>query len=145
MPNTATRLTPLVESRPTEEQLAASAVLLGGNRPCSREPPKRVSMETQVLRGLAGVKPLVSPIDTVVLKASNHCRRHAVDETVDQQIDHRAVVAGRDNPAGSTSQRGLRASLLPRLHHVRPSADLFQPGAAEEVARAAASRTLTSS
>jgi hypothetical protein len=110
MANTATGLPPLVKSRATEEQPATSAVLLSGNRPRSREPPKRVPMETQVLRRLSRVKPLVSPIGGAVLKASNYRRRHTLDETVDQQVDHRAVdIAGATEPARrrrSVSQHG---------------------------------------
>jgi hypothetical protein len=91
MPDAATGLTPLIERGATKEQLAAPTVLLGGNRPRSREPPKRVPVETQVLRRPAGVKPLVSAIGAVVLEARNDCRRHTVDEAVDQQVDYRAV------------------------------------------------------
>jgi len=105
MTKAATGLAPFVESRATEEQLAASAVLLGGDRPRSREPPKRVPMQTQVLRRVSRVKPLVSPIDVVVLEASNDCRRHSINETVDQHVDHQAVVVARvTQPASSLSE-----------------------------------------
>ena len=83
MANAATGLAPLVESRATEEQLAASAVLLGGS-PRSREPPERVPMKTQVLRRLRGVEPLVSLIGTAVLEARDDCCRHTIDEMVDE-------------------------------------------------------------
>ena len=84
MANAATGLAPLVESRATEEQLAASAVLLGRDHPRSREPPERVPMKTQVLRRLRGVEPLVSLIGTAVLEARDDCCRHTIDEMVDE-------------------------------------------------------------
>ncbi len=100
MPHTATRLTPLIESRATEEELAATAVLLGGNRPRSREPPKRVAMHAQVVSRLTGIEPLVCPIGAVVLEASNDRRRQTIDKTVDQQVDDGAVVTdGVTQPA----------------------------------------------
>ena len=105
MTNTATGLAPLVESRSTEEQLATPAGLLGGNRPRCREPPERIPMETQVLRRLSGVKPLVSLIGAGVLEARSDCRRHTIDETVDQQVDRRvAVIAWVTQPTSSISE-----------------------------------------
>jgi len=112
MANTATGLTPVVESRAPEEQLAASAVLLRGDRPRSRKPPERVPMEPEVLRRLSRVKPLVSLIPTAVLEARNDCCRHTLDETIYEQIDHGAVVNARvSHPARtcrSASEHGRR-------------------------------------
>src|ERR1700748_1985825 len=82
MPHAATGLRH--SSSAERRKLAAPAVLLGGNRPRSREPPERVPMETWVLRRLRGVKPLVSLLGTAVLEARDDCCRHTIDEMVDE-------------------------------------------------------------
>jgi hypothetical protein len=87
-------------------------------------------METQVLRRLGGIEPLVSLIGTAVLEARNDCSCHTIDETVDEQVDHGAVVTARvTRPArtcrSASEHRCRRTGSLPGL---RPKcSNLEQP------------------
>jgi hypothetical protein len=57
---TGGRTPPGIEIRPAEEQLAASARLLGGDRPLGREPSDAVATDAEVFSCAPGVEPLVS-------------------------------------------------------------------------------------
>jgi hypothetical protein len=52
-------------------------------------------VETQVLRRLSGVEPLVSLIGTAVLEARNNCCRHTIGETVYEHVDRGGIVTAQ--------------------------------------------------
>jgi hypothetical protein len=60
MPTRATGPPPGIQCRSPEEKLAATTVLLSGDRACRCKSPQCVAMHAQILRRLARVEPVIA-------------------------------------------------------------------------------------
>jgi len=102
MPRPPARPAPRIQLGAAEVKLAAWSLLLGGNRPFGGQLPKGVPMNTQVVRGVPRVEPLV--VCTGVRgggrigrgrKTFNHTLSELVDQSVEERVPRRGVAALR--------------------------------------------------
>jgi hypothetical protein len=107
MPRPSAASAPSVEIRASEVQLAVRSVLLGRDRLLSRELPKRVTVDSEVVRRVAGVEPLAMPV-VFARRVSIDQSCESLDDALHELVDYRTSI---ELPALTSSVRACLISL----------------------------------
>ena len=120
MRSTAAPVSPLVDVGAPEEELAATTVLVDGDRALGGELSERVAVDTEVFGCATRVQPLGGVIARRATKMLNHRGGHASHELVDESFE--------DQELGGSVRRRKASGGPPRSLGSRPPKKLVMRG-----------------